>query len=82
LEQTIEPICTVLVERRTLYSELKRLVTKYTVIGKQVHDARLVAIMLVWQIKNVLTLNDRDFSRYEPEGITILTPASIASPGP
>jgi hypothetical protein len=82
LEQTIEPICTLLVERRTLYSELKRLLNKYGVIGKQVHDARLVAMMIVWQIDNILTLNDRDFRRYEPEGIAIVTPASVVTPGP
>jgi predicted nucleic acid-binding protein len=82
LAQTIEPMCTVLVERRTLYSELKRLLANYAVVGKQVHDARLVAMMLTWQIENVLTLNDRDFRRYEPEGITIVTPPSIAAAGP
>jgi predicted nucleic acid-binding protein len=82
LEQTIESICTVLVERRTLYGELKRLLAEYAVVGKQVHDARLVAMMLVWQIENVLTLNDRDFQRYAQEGITVVTPASITSAGP
>jgi predicted nucleic acid-binding protein len=82
LEQTIEPICTVLVERRALYSELKRLMAKYSVVGKQVHDARLVAMMLVWQIENVLTLNERDFRRYEPEGISIVSLASITGARP
>ena len=77
LEQTLEPLCTVLVERRTLYSELKRLTAKYSVVGKQVHDARLVAMLLVWRIENVLTLNERDFRRYEPEGISIASPGSI-----
>jgi hypothetical protein len=61
---------------------LKRLIAKYAVSGKQVHDARLVAMMLVWQIEQVLTLNDRDFRRYEPEGITVVTPASITASSP
>jgi hypothetical protein len=61
---------------------LKRLIAKYAVSGKQVHDVRLVAMMLVWQIENVLTLNDRDFRRYEPEGITVVTPSTIASSNP
>jgi hypothetical protein len=61
---------------------LKRLIAAHAVIGKQVHDARLVAMMLVWQIENVLTLNDRDFRRYELERIGIVTPATIVAGGP
>jgi hypothetical protein len=65
-----------------VYGELKRLIARYGVVGKQVHDARLVAMMLTWQVENLLTLNDRDFQRYAPEGITIVTPASITPAGP
>ncbi len=79
LTKDIEPISKVLVERETSYHELKRLIATYSVRGKQVHDARLVAMMLAWQIENILTLNDRDFRRYEPEGITIITPAELIS---
>ena len=79
LEREIEPICSIIAEPDVVYGELKRLVAKYGVVGKQVHDTRLVAMMLVWQIENVLTLNDRDFRRYEPEGIKTFTPASIAT---
>jgi hypothetical protein len=61
---------------------LKRLINTYDVIGKQVHDARLVAMMLVWQVENILTLNDRDFQRYAPEDISIVTPAFLSMPGP
>lgn len=80
LKHEIEPICSVLAEPAPVYTELKRLVASYGVIGKQIHDARLVAMMLVWQIDSILTLNDRDFRRYEPEGITISTPASVVTP--
>jgi hypothetical protein len=41
-----------------------------------------VAMMLTWQIENVLTLNDRDFRRYEPEGIRTVTPAEVIAAGP
>jgi hypothetical protein len=61
---------------------LKRLIATYCVIGKQVHDARLIAVMLIWQVENLLTLNERDFQRYAPEGITIVTPASLSTPSP
>jgi hypothetical protein len=46
------------------------------------HDARLVARMLVWQIENILTLNSRDFQRYQTEGINLVTPACIIARGP
>ncbi|MEX2305993.1 MAG: PIN domain-containing protein [Pirellulales bacterium] len=81
-QQAIEPFCTIVTEPDTMPTEFRRLLLQYSVVGKQVHDARLVAMMLVWQIENILTLNDRDFRRYQPEGITIVTPASIAASGP
>jgi hypothetical protein len=36
-------------------------------------------MMLIWQIENILTLNDRDFSRFMPEGIRILTPQDLVA---
>lgn len=78
-EQAIEPFIRIASEHNTLPAEFKRLLLTYGVIGKQVHDARLVAMMLTWRIESLLTLNDRDFRRYEPEGITIFTPQSIVA---
>lgn len=77
IERDIEPICTVVADLSDAYDELKHLIRIYQVSGKQVHDARLVAMMLAWQIDNILTLNDRDFRRYEAEGIKIVTPANL-----
>jgi predicted nucleic acid-binding protein len=77
LEGLIEPICAILFERHTLHSEFKRLSLQYGVSGKQVHDARLAAQMLTWNIERILTLNDRDFRRYEPEGIEVVHPNSL-----
>lgn len=79
-QKEVEPICSILAEPEEIVTELKRLIGKYGVVGKQVHDARLVAMMLVWQVENLLTLNDRDFRRFEPEGIKIVTPASLVTP--
>jgi predicted nucleic acid-binding protein len=79
---TIEPSCAVLAELGTLHVEFRRLLTKYSVVGKQVHDARLVAMMLIWQIDTILTLNERNFLRYLPEGIAVISPASLISPSP
>jgi predicted nucleic acid-binding protein len=81
-EDTIEPLCGVLVETDTVPDVFRRLLSQYDVVGKQVHDTRLVAIMLTWQVNSILTLNERNFLRYQPEGIAIVTPASIATANP
>ena len=47
-----------------VHVEWRRLVVRYSVAGVQVHDARLVASMLVHGVPNLLTLNGRDFARY------------------
>jgi predicted nucleic acid-binding protein len=79
LKNEVESICAVIYEQSGIHAELKRLLATYNVSGKKVHDARLVAIMIVSQVGNILTLNDADFRRYEPEGITVVTPASLAA---
>lgn len=55
----------------------ERVITEHKVIGRQAHDARLVALMLSHGITHILTLNAADFTRY-PE-ITTLTPAEVLS---
>ena len=77
LRDEIEPLCTVLEERGRSYDEFKRLVRTYDVKGRQVHDARLVAMMIANDIANIVTLNERDFRRYKAEGITVVTPSSL-----
>ena len=47
----------------------------YDVGGKQVHDARLVAVMLVHDVTHFLTLNSSDFRRF-PE-ITVIEPQDV-----
>jgi predicted nucleic acid-binding protein len=47
-----------------IYERWRQLVRDYQVKGVQVHDARLVAAMLVHGIPNLLTLNVADFARY------------------
>ena len=71
------PICGVIEEVEKAHSTFLKILSTYCVVGKQVHDARLVAMMLAWQIDNILTLNDRDFRRYESEGIKVVTPAEL-----
>jgi predicted nucleic acid-binding protein len=47
-----------------VYSRWKDLVLTHAVEGVQVHDAKLVALMMFHGVRHILTLNTRDFSRY------------------
>jgi predicted nucleic acid-binding protein len=47
-----------------IYPEWERLVSAYAVRSVNVHDARLVAAMLVHGLTHILTFNTRDFVRY------------------
>lgn len=82
LERIVEPLCAILLEGFSFYSILKHLIQQYSVRGKQIHDARLAAMMLVWRIDNILTLNDRDFRRFEHEGIRAILPGSVSAANP
>ena len=64
-----------LLETLDTASRWMQIVTDRRVVGRQAHDARLVALMLAHGITQLLTLNTPDFTRY-PE-ITPLTPAEV-----
>ena len=81
-DNVVAPICAVLIERDTVQAEFKRLLTQYNVVGKQVHDARLVAMMLTWQVDRILTHNERNFQRFAPEGVTPISPTGISGASP
>ena len=54
--------------------KLYQLIEKYDVKGKNIHDANVVATMLVNGIQEIITHNIKDFRRFEPEiSITPLT---------
>ena len=59
-----------------LLDEWERLVTKYNVVGRNSHDARLVAAMRVHGIESMLTFNTQDFRRYTE--ISLLDPGVIS----
>lgn len=77
--QAIDRWCRVFVETESSYALWRRLVTAHGVSGAAVHDARLVATMLAHGMTEMVTLNDRDFRRYETEGIVLVTPQSLAN---
>lgn len=70
----IEKLGAVLPFSDRAYDEWRRLVV-HQVIGVAVHDAKLVATMIVGNIEHILTMNKSDFRRYS--GITVLTPESV-----
>jgi predicted nucleic acid-binding protein len=59
-----------------VHDEWRRLLVSHSISGTQVHDARLVASMLVHRIQNVLTFNIRDFGRFT--GIQAVHPSRFA----
>ena len=54
------------------------LVSTHRVIGRRVHDARLVAVMLAYGISHLLTFNRDDFRQFSE--IVIVEPAQVVPP--
>ncbi|NJN12466.1 MAG: type II toxin-antitoxin system VapC family toxin [Richelia sp. RM2_1_2] len=72
----IEGIFTVLPDIPAIYVQWRRLVVVYGVMGVNVHDARLVATMLVYNLTHILTFNTKDFNRYTE--IIAVNPTNIS----
>jgi predicted nucleic acid-binding protein len=62
-----------------IYPAWKSIVQSANVTGKQVHDARLVAVCHVHGVSHLLTFNVSHFTRLShiAPGITVVDPASI-----
>jgi predicted nucleic acid-binding protein len=63
-------------ETPAVFEEWLRLVTRREIVGKQVHDARLVALLNTHQIPHLLTFNISDFKHYD---ISAISPDDILS---
>ena len=72
--QTVEREFALLPELPTTYPIWRNLIVAHAVLGKQVHDARLAALMLSHGVTHIVTLNGRDFARYP--GLTVVDPAT------
>jgi predicted nucleic acid-binding protein len=74
-----EAAFTLLVETPDIYPAWKTLVDAMGVIGKQVHDARLVICCHVQGISHLLTFNMAHFTRLAAfgPGIVVVNPASV-----
>ena len=73
--QKIERLLTLLPDSPLAFEEWKWLVGRHRVMGVQVHDARLVALMAVHGVRRILTFNGEHFTRY---GIEVLDPGALA----
>ncbi|MCY7273768.1 MAG: PIN domain nuclease, partial [Phormidesmis sp. CAN_BIN44] len=62
-------------DRPEIFPTWERLIQHYRVMGKQAHDTRLVAAMLVHNIPKILTFNVQDFLRFTE--ITVLDPTLL-----
>lgn len=79
LAATFEARFPLLTETPDIYPAWKALVAALGVIGKQVHDARLVAICHVHAVTHVLTFNIGHFVRlagFGP-GVVVVDPATV-----
>jgi predicted nucleic acid-binding protein len=58
-----------------VFAQWAQLVNRYISEGKQNHDARIVAAMIVHEVPRILTFNDGDFRRYTE--IEVLSPTEV-----
>jgi predicted nucleic acid-binding protein len=65
-------------ETAAVFGVWEQLVSSTPVVGKNAHDARLVAAMMVHGLTHLLTFNSQDFRQYA--GITVVTPADVSTP--
>jgi predicted nucleic acid-binding protein len=79
LSATFEGAFSLLVETPDIFPAWKAIVGSLGVIGKQVHDARLVAVCHVHAVSHLLTFNLSHFVRlaaYGP-GIVVIDPVTV-----
>jgi predicted nucleic acid-binding protein len=65
-------------DSRDVHDRWRRLLVMHDVKGVQVHDARLAASMYVHGVTQLLTVNVRDFQRFE--GLRAIHPADVIRP--
>jgi predicted nucleic acid-binding protein len=71
----VERLFQVLPDQPGVYAIWRQLVRTHAVMGIQVHDARLTAVMKAHGLTKLLTFNKTDFARYS--GIAAMTPAEV-----
>jgi predicted nucleic acid-binding protein len=77
----IEASFPIIPDDAAIFSVWKSLVASQQVIGKQVHDARLVAVCQVHSVSHLLTFNKSHFLRFTgaTPGIAVVDPRDVAT---
>ena len=60
-----------------VFDAWRDLIAKYAILGKQAHDARLVAAMVRHGLTHLLSFNGQDFSRFNE--IAVIAPSATAT---
>ncbi len=76
----LKSMCLFIPDTPAVFPQWEQLVAHHQVLGKNAHDARLVAAMLVHGIDRILTFNAGDFLRFP--GTLVLTPQQVLAPPP
>jgi predicted nucleic acid-binding protein len=71
----LDSMLSLMVELPSIITIWRQLVFNHSVRGRQVHDAKLVALMMAHGIDTILTFNGSDFSRFP--GITAIDPRTV-----
>lgn len=74
--ERLQQLFVVLHDEPALFNLWSTIVKSHDVSGKNAHDARLVAAMMLHQVTHLLTFNDADFTRFT--SITVMTPVQLA----
>ena len=62
-------------DSQEVHNRWRSLLVAHSIQGVQVHDARLVASMYVHGVEQLLTINVKDFRRFE--GLRVIHPADL-----
>ena len=76
LAHVIERDLELLPDSREVHDRWRSLLVVHGIRGVQVHDARLAASMYVHEVEQLLTINVRDFRRFD--GLRALHPAELS----
>ena len=76
----LKTLFTLLDDTPAIFPQWEQLVIRYQIQGKNAHDARLVAAMMVHGLSRILTLNVGDFQRFQ--NLTVLDPQQVVAAKP
>ena len=76
LARVIERDFEFLADSREVHERWRSLLVAHNIQGVQVHDARLPASMYVHGVGQLVTMNVRDFRRFD--GLSLVHPADVA----